>query len=90
MINIIIALMFSTPNYAERIAVEAAYVVTTYKAPDEVGKCCGNCTNGKVIHGDGHVTECPCPKTCLCKRSPALVHPPVMIQGDCKTCLPKR
>jgi hypothetical protein len=30
-------------------------------------KCCGDCVNGWITHGDGHRTACPCPASCKCK-----------------------
>lgn len=82
MINLIIALLFSAPNYDERIAVEAAYVAATYVAPDKK-ECCGRCKGGKITHGDGHVTDCPCPPGCACKTKSVLLK-------ECKTCLPSK
>ena len=78
MISIIFSLLFPVPSFPERIAVEAAYVVTTYDAPKL--KCCGACKNGKIAHGDGHVTDCPCPPDCLCRTKSVL--------KECKDCLP--
>jgi len=80
MIPLIFSLLFPAPSYQERVAVEAAYVCTTYVAPKP--KCCGACKNGKINHGDGHVTDCPCPADCLCRTKSVL--------KDCKTCLPSK
>jgi hypothetical protein len=77
MISLIFSLLFPLPTYTERVAVEAAYVVMTYSPPK--AKCCGLCKNGKVVHGDGHVTDCLCPAGCACKS-----------KKECKTCLPAR
>ena len=78
MISIIFSLLFPVPTFPERIAVEAAYVCTTYTAPKS--KCCGACKNGKITHGDGHVTDCPCSSDCLCRTKSVL--------KECKDCLP--
>ena len=83
MISLIFSLLFPVPTFPERIAVEAAYVCTTYTEPKS--KCCGACKNGKIIHGDGHVTDCPCPPDCLCRTKSVLIPP-----KDCKTCLPSK
>ena len=83
MITLIFSLMFPAPIYQERVAVEAAYVCTTYAAPK--AKCCGACKGGKITHGDGHVTDCPCPADCLCRTKSVLIPP-----KDCKTCLPSK
>ena len=85
MITLIFSLMFPAPIYQERIAVEAAYVCTTYAAPKAKCKCGGACKNGKIVHGDGHVTDCPCPADCLCRTKSVLIPP-----KDCKTCLPSK
>jgi hypothetical protein len=80
MITLIFSLMFPAPIYQERVAVEAAYVVTTYTAPKS--KCCGACKGGKIVHGDGHVTDCPCPADCQCRTKSVL--------KECKECLPSK
>ena len=81
MIPLIFSLFFPVPFYPERVAVEAAYVCTTYTAPKS--KCCGQCKLGKITHGDGHVTDCPCPKDCLCRTKSVLLK-------ECKECLPAK
>lgn len=75
MISLWFALMFPPKDYDVPVAVEAAYVVTTYVPP--APKCCGLCKNGKIVHGDGHVTDCACPPDCKCKK-------------ECKKCLPSK
>ena len=80
MIPLIFSLFFPAPCYPERVAVEAAYVCTTYTEPKS--KCCGQCKLGKITHGDGHVTDCPCPKDCLCRTKSVL--------KECKECLPAK
>jgi hypothetical protein len=81
MIAIIFSLFFQAPVYQERVSVEAAFVVITYTPPKS--KCCGACKGGKVTHGDGHVTDCPCPADCACKTKSVLLK-------ECKTCLPRK
>ena len=40
--------------------------------PDDQEECCGKCNGtGKIKHPDGHVTDCPCPPTCECKKPKA-------------------
>lgn len=68
------------PQYEERVAAEAAYVVVVHPAEKRQGEKCCNCVGGKMLHGDGHVTDCPCPDTCDCKKMKALLHPPVRIR----------
>lgn len=77
MIELLFAL-FDKP-YEPSIAVAAAYAIHAgvEEAPAE---CCGECVGGKIIHGDGHVTDCPCPPDCQCKQDLAVVHPPVVIK----------
>jgi hypothetical protein len=79
MIALLFSLMFTHPQYAALVAVEEAYVIATYKPTQ---KCCGLCKNGKITHGDGHVTDCVCPRDCLCRTKSVL--------KDCKTCLPSK
>jgi hypothetical protein len=83
MIPLIFSLLFPIPTLPERVAVEAAYVVTTYVAPKS--KCCGLCRNGKITHGDGHVTDCACQPGCPCKTKSVLVP-----AKECKQCLPSK
>ena len=70
MIALLFSLMFTPPSYAEMVAVEEAYVIVTYKPKQ---KCCGLCKNGKITHGDGHVTDCECPKDCVCRTKSVLL-----------------
>ena len=72
-------------DYTPKIACESAYVLLL--EPEEmVSECCGECDGGKIVHGDGHVTDCPCPETCVCKTdSKALVHEHVEIPLITKT-----
>jgi hypothetical protein len=74
MISLIFSLIFHAPCLEERVAIEAAYVVVTYMPP--APKCCGNCNHGKIVHGDKHVTDCPCPPTCACKTKSLLKEAP--------------
>lgn len=53
------------PDLVGPVAVSAAYTLHSYKPA--VQKCCESCRGGKIIHGDGHVTDCPCPPDCKCK-----------------------
>lgn len=80
MIEFILALLADPqPDYTPRIACEAAYVLAA-PLDDTPTECCGICEGGKIIHGDGHITDCPCPETCKCKTTDkALVHDPVEI-----------
>lgn len=74
MIELLFAL-FERP-YEPVIAVAAAYAIHA-GVDDAPAECCGECEGGKIVHGDGHVTDCPCPPNCECKT--AVVHPPVVI-----------
>lgn len=77
--------LFATPvDYVAPVAVEAAYVCATAKKTEPVSKCCGQCVGGKVVHGDGHVTECPCPADCKCRHPAALLHDPIRL--ECREC----
>lgn len=80
MITALLFWLLPAPVYDERIGVEMAYVATTYVAPKP--QCCGKCVNGKITHGDKHVTECPCPPNCVCKTKSVL--------KECETCAPAR
>jgi hypothetical protein len=73
-------LLFFPLMYEERVAAEAAYVIVTRQPEKPTGEKCCNCVGGKMLHGDGHVTDCPCPDTCECKRMKALLHPPVRLR----------
>ncbi len=92
MVNELIALLgLAAPDYSAAVAVNAAY--TLHAEPVEAPqKCCGLCKNGRITHGDGHTTPCPCPDTCECK---SVTHPPVVIHPqsvlkECKDCAPKK
>lgn len=42
--------------------------------PRPRNECCGECKGtGKIRQPDGHVTDCPCPADCTCKKSGAEV-----------------
>jgi hypothetical protein len=73
-------LLGSPVTYEEQVAVEAAYAIVTFQQDDTPSKCCGKCVGGKMLHGDGHITDCPCPPECECKRHITLVHPPIRIR----------
>lgn len=79
---ILLWLLAAPVSYEERVAAEAAVVVVTRKVDSQAGCCSGKpkCVGGKIIHGDGHVTDCPCPDTCKCKLHKALLHPPTVIR----------
>lgn len=73
------------PDTVGPVAVEAAYVLKT-TSPVIASKCCGQCVNGVITHGDGHKTPCPCPPDCKCKTKGAVVHPPSVLvcpDGKC-------
>lgn len=79
---LILFFLLAPPSYEETVAVEAAYAIVTHKGEDSSACCSGKpkCVGGKIIHGDGHVTDCPCPDTCECKKYKALLHPPTVIR----------
>ena len=53
--------------------------------PDE-GECCKDCKGtGKIVHADGHQTDCPCPKDCECKAGKDAVLDPPLVPVDPKT-----
>lgn len=89
MISLLLALWFPPSDYHTRVSVEAALAATTYKPGDVDSVCCGLCTGGKVIHGDGHVTECPCPSTCKCRVHAAVLHPPIILKDNRKCSVVK-
>ena len=66
------------------VSVIAAYVINTQSLTPSPQECCGQCVGGLVAHGDGHKTECPCPKDCKCKR--AVTHPPAIIHSSDAKC----
>jgi hypothetical protein len=81
MIEFLVALMTRPEFYQPEIAVRAAYCIHTQAGTDEKSECCGVCVGGKIIHGDGHITDCPCPPDCKCKTvDKAVVQPPVVIE----------
>lgn len=82
MTDLLLWFLMTPPTYQERVAAEAAVVIVTRKAETQDGCCSGKpkCVGGKIIHGDGHVTDCPCPETCECKKYKALLHPPAVIR----------
>jgi hypothetical protein len=87
----LVGLVFFAPlDYTIPVAVEAAFVVATQANAAPVSKCCGLCTGGKIVHGDGHATDCPCPPTCDCKKRAALVHPPTVLHCKDGKCSPKK
>jgi hypothetical protein len=75
MLDLLLAL-WPVTDYQGRLSAEAAYVIVT--RTDTAPKCCGRCDGGVIVHGDGHVTDCPCPPTCKCKT--AVRHPPIEIR----------
>lgn len=81
MVNEILMLLgMAAPDYSSAVAVQASYTLHTTKQV-VVDECCGRCKNGKITHGDGHVTDCPCPPDCKCKA-----------KKECAsgTCAPKK
>jgi hypothetical protein len=61
-------LLLMPMNYVPAVAVHAAYKIHTQERP--VTQCCGLCECGVITHGDGHKTQCPCPKECKCRQCP--------------------
>lgn len=84
MIELLFALFFRTECYEPRIAVAASYSLRS-PAEETLDECCGQCAGGKIIHGDGHITDCPCPETCECKTTGAAVVQPEMVITDVVT-----
>lgn len=70
------------PDYSSAVAVNASYTLHTRSIPAPE-KCCGLCKNGKIVHGDGHVTDCACQPGCSCKSKSVLV-------PECQNCLPPK
>ena len=64
--KLMLILGLAAPDYSSAVAAQASYTLHT-NAPLAVTECCGQCKGGKIVHGDGHVTECPCPTDCKCK-----------------------
>lgn len=83
MINELLLLLgLATPDYSAAVAVQASYTLHT-SSPAPINECCGACKNGKITHGDGHVTPCPCPPECKCKA-------PKGTLCESGTCAPKK
>jgi hypothetical protein len=78
--KLLILLGLAAPDCTATVAVSAAYTLHTQASPVPE-KCCGLCKGGKIVHGDGHVTDCPCPPGCKCKVKSVLV-------PECKDCKP--
>lgn len=76
MLDLLLA-MWPATDYQGRLSAEAAYVICTYQ--EKAPSCCGHCDGGVIVHGDGHVTDCPCPAGCKCKT--AVTHPPLRIEA---------
>lgn len=70
-------------DMSSQVAVNAAYTLHTAAIPTPEAKCCGMCKHGRIVHGDGHATECPCPPGCKCKVKSVLV-PSSKVCIDCK------
>lgn len=77
--SLLILLGLAAPDYTAAVAVSAAYTLHTTETPAPE-KCCGLCRGGKIVHGDGHVTDCPCPTGCKCKAKSVLLPE----RKDCK------
>lgn len=78
---LVLLLGLATPEYSSEVAVTAAYTIHTRAFPVPE-KCCGLCKNGRIVHGDGHVTDCACPPGCKCKAKSVL---------ECKeNCKPRK
>jgi hypothetical protein len=86
--SLLIFLGLILPDCPAHVAVRASYVLHTRTVVVK-SECCGQCRNGKVVHGDGHVTDCPCPPDCKCK---AVTHPPTVLKAECKDgkCSPRK
>ena len=67
--ELLLLLGLVAPDLTGSVAVRAAYVINTSEEIVPERKCCGMCVNGKITHGDGHVTDCACPKDCACKQA---------------------
>ena len=90
--SLMIMLGLASPDLSAPVAVSAAYTLHTQAIPTPEAKCCGLCKNGKVVHGDGHVTDCPCPPGCKCKVKSVLV-PELKVKSalpECKDCKPQK
>ena len=80
--TLLILLGLAAPDYSAAVAVNASYTLHTQAVPVPE-KCCGLCKNGKIVHGDGHVTDCACPPGCKCKAKSVLL-------PECKDCKPRK
>jgi len=78
--SLMILLGLATPDYSSVVAVNASYTLHTQAFPVPE-TCCGLCKNGKIVHGDGHVTDCACLPGCKCKAKSVL---------ECKDCKPRK
>lgn len=81
---LLLASLFSQPDMVGPVAVQASY--TLHTMPEEKPARCMSCDAGKITHGDGHVTDCPCGEGCDCH---AVTHPPTILLGPNKST-PKR
>ncbi len=78
-----------TPRAAAAVSVARASMARPGPAPtpqpdDADDTCCSDCRGtGRIVQPDGHVTDCPCPTTCDCKRGrdPQLVPVPQLETG---------
>jgi len=80
--TLLILLGLAAPDYSSVVAINAAYTLHTQAVPAPE-KCCGLCKNGKIVHGDGHVTDCACPPGCKCKAKSVLL-------PECNDCKPRK
>lgn len=87
---LLILLGLATPDYSSDVAVNASYTLHTSATPSPEPKCCGLCKNGKVVHGDGHVTDCSCPPGCKCKAKSVLVPGIKAELPECRDCKPQK
>lgn len=80
----LMASWFAEPDMVGPVAVQAAYTLNTMAEPKP--ERCNQCDAGKITHGDGHVTDCPCGEGCDCH---AVTHPPTILLGP-EQSKPKR
>ena len=81
--SLLLLLGLAAPDMTARVAAEAAVTINQPLAPvvaPVADKCCGECRNGVITHGDGHKTPCPCPASCKCK---AKSQTPICESGTC-------
>jgi hypothetical protein len=84
MVNELLLLIgMGSADYTASVAVQASYTLHTQPLAPVKDECCGRCKNGKIVHGDGHVTNCPCPPECKCKA-------PKGSLCESGTCVPKK